>query len=82
VRHNFQSCDDRENEMLPSATGERVCNSAANGLFVLAGKLDETDRGRCHDHNFSPIFGEKLDIYLKNQCYDPKLAKSNCITYM
>jgi hypothetical protein len=30
-------------------------------------------RGRCYDHNFlrfSPIFGEKIGVFLKNQCYD------------
>jgi hypothetical protein len=29
--------------------------------------------GRCYDHNFlrfSPIFGEKIAVFLKNQCYD------------
>jgi hypothetical protein len=30
-------------------------------------------RGRCYDHNFlrfSTIFGEKIGVFLKNQCYD------------
>jgi hypothetical protein len=29
--------------------------------------------GRCYDHNFRrflPIFGEKIGVFLKNQCYD------------
>jgi hypothetical protein len=29
--------------------------------------------GRCYDHNFqrfSPIFGKKNGVFLKNQCYD------------
>jgi hypothetical protein len=29
--------------------------------------------GRCYDHNFLrflPIFGEKIGVFLKNQCYD------------
>jgi hypothetical protein len=32
--------------------------------------------GRCYDHNFLrflPIFGEKIGVFLKNQCYDPIL---------
>jgi hypothetical protein len=36
-----------------------------------------TTRGRCYDHNFlrfSPIFGEKIGVFLKNQCYDRNLA--------
>jgi hypothetical protein len=30
-------------------------------------------RGRCYDHNFLrffPIFGEKIGVFLKYQCYD------------
>jgi hypothetical protein len=33
-------------------------------------------RGRCYDHKFlrfSPIFGEKIGVFLKNQCYDKNL---------
>jgi hypothetical protein len=29
--------------------------------------------GRCYDHNFLrffPIFGEKIGVFLENQCYD------------
>jgi hypothetical protein len=36
-------------------------------------------RGRWYDHNFLrrflPIFGEKIGVFLKNQCYDPIFAK-------
>jgi hypothetical protein len=34
-------------------------------------------RGRCYDHNFlrfSTIFGEKMAVFLKNQCYDKNFA--------
>jgi hypothetical protein len=34
-------------------------------------------RGRCYDHNFlrfSTIFGEKIGVFLKNQCYDQNFA--------
>jgi hypothetical protein len=34
--------------------------------------------GRCYDHNFlrfSPIFGEKIGVFLKKQCYDQIFAK-------
>jgi hypothetical protein len=34
-------------------------------------------RGRCYDHNFLrflPIFGEKIGVFLKNQCYDQNFA--------
>jgi hypothetical protein len=27
-------------------------------------------RGRCYDHNFLRFFGEKIGVFLKNQCYD------------
>jgi hypothetical protein len=33
--------------------------------------------GRCYDHNFlqfSTIFGEKIGVFLKNQCYDQNFA--------
>jgi hypothetical protein len=35
--------------------------------------------GRCYDHNFrrfSPIFGEKIGVFLKNQCYDHNFCKN------
>jgi hypothetical protein len=34
-------------------------------------------RDRCYDHNFlqfSTIFGEKIGVFLKNQCYDQIFA--------
>jgi hypothetical protein len=34
--------------------------------------------GRCYDHNFLrffPIFGEKIDVFLKYQCYDQLFSK-------
>jgi hypothetical protein len=34
-------------------------------------------RGRCYDHNFLrflTIFGEKIGVFLKNQCYDQNFA--------
>jgi hypothetical protein len=34
-------------------------------------------RGRCYDHTFLrflPIFGEKIGVFLKNQCYDQNFA--------
>jgi hypothetical protein len=34
--------------------------------------------GRCYDHNFLwffPIFGEKIGVFLKNQCYDDIFSK-------
>jgi hypothetical protein len=33
--------------------------------------------GRCYDHNFQQFltfFGEKIGVFLKNQCYDQNLA--------
>jgi hypothetical protein len=35
--------------------------------------IGSNTRGRCYDHNFlrfSTIFGEKIAVFLKNQCYD------------
>jgi hypothetical protein len=35
--------------------------------------------GRCYDHNFLrilPIFGEKIGVFLKNQCYDQFFGKN------
>jgi hypothetical protein len=37
-------------------------------------------RGRCYDHNFlrfSPIFGEKIGVFLKNQCYDQFFSQTS-----
>jgi hypothetical protein len=34
--------------------------------------------GRCYDHNFLrffPIFGEKIGVFLKYQCYDQIILK-------
>jgi hypothetical protein len=34
-------------------------------------------RGRCYDYNFLrflTIFGEKIGVFLKNQCYDQHFA--------
>jgi hypothetical protein len=34
---------------------------------------DKLTRGRCYNHNFLwflPIFGGKIGVFLKNQCYD------------
>jgi hypothetical protein len=36
--------------------------------------------GRCYDQNFLrflPIFGEKIDVFLKHQCYDQIFAKNS-----
>jgi hypothetical protein len=36
--------------------------------------------GRCYDHNFLqflPIFGGKIGVFLKNQCYDQVFSKSS-----
>jgi hypothetical protein len=36
-------------------------------------RSNHASRGRCYDHNFLrflPIFGEKIGVFLKNQCYD------------
>jgi hypothetical protein len=36
-----------------------------------------TSRDRCYDHNFLrflTIFGEKIGVFLKNQCYDQNFA--------
>jgi hypothetical protein len=35
-------------------------------------------RGRCYDHNFlrfSPIFGEKIGVFIKYQCFDQLISK-------
>jgi hypothetical protein len=37
----------------------------------------QTTWGRCNDHlflRFLPIFGEKIGVFLKNQCYDQNFA--------
>jgi hypothetical protein len=43
-------------------------------------KIDS--RGRCCDHNllrFLTIFGEKIGVFLKNQCYDKKFAQFSIV---
>jgi hypothetical protein len=40
-------------------------------------RLSRVTRGRCNDHNFRRfllIFGEKIAVFLKNQCYDQNFA--------
>jgi hypothetical protein len=48
------------------------CSMAANQNQVPA-EIAITDTwGRCYDHNFLrflPFFGEKIGVFLKNQCY-------------
>jgi hypothetical protein len=50
--------------------------------FYNAGVVNRSrrigSRGRCYDHNFLriwTIFGEKIDVFLKNQCYDQFFSK-------
>jgi hypothetical protein len=49
-------------------------------LYLCLNPLEPTialSRGRCYDHNFlrfSTIFGEKIGVFLKNQCYDQNFA--------
>jgi hypothetical protein len=41
-------------------------------------KLDGETWGRGYDHDFlrfSTIFGEKIGVFLKNQCHDKNFAK-------
>jgi hypothetical protein len=51
-----------------------------NGTVAArAVKLEKSrvTRGRCYDHNFlrfSTIFGDKIGVFLKNQCYDQNYA--------
>jgi hypothetical protein len=59
-------------------------NPIAHGLEIVLrewGASATGTRGRCYDHNFLqflPIFGEKIVVFLKNQCYDQSLAKTGC----
>jgi hypothetical protein len=42
------------------------------GLRSHMKHIQKFSRGRCYDHNFLgfwPIFGEKIGIFLKKQCY-------------
>jgi hypothetical protein len=32
-------------------------------------------RGRCYDHNFRQFSAKKIDVFLKNQCYDQFFQK-------
>jgi hypothetical protein len=54
-----------------------ICNGFA--MTYLKVKTDQwfLTRGRCYDHHFLrflPIFGEKIGVFLKNQCYDQNFA--------
>jgi hypothetical protein len=43
-------------------------------------KLSPRIRDRCYDRNFwrfLTIFGEKIGVFLENQCYDQILAKAS-----
>jgi hypothetical protein len=40
---------------------------------MYIGNCNEATGGRCYDNNFRrffPIFGEKIGVFLKYQCYD------------
>jgi hypothetical protein len=40
---------------------------------------NQNTRGRCYDHNslrFLPIFGENVDVFFKNQCYEQIFSKT------
>jgi hypothetical protein len=53
--------------------------SVGVGIFLAILTLYKVTWGRCYDHNFLrflPIFGEKIGVFLKNQCYD--LIFRNC----
>jgi hypothetical protein len=48
-----------------------------SALFHL-GNVQYFTWGRCYDHNFLrffPIFGEKIGVFLKCQCYDQLFSK-------
>jgi hypothetical protein len=50
-------------------------NGIMNKIKKIGGSLT---RGRCYDHNFLrflTIFGEKIGVFLKNQCYDQLFSK-------
>jgi hypothetical protein len=47
-------------------------NNYCDEVFWNDCRSDETIRGRCYDHNFLrffPIFGEKIGVFLKYQCF-------------
>jgi hypothetical protein len=59
-------------EVVGSATVEYNVRRPYNKLA-----LKGVTRGRCYDHNFLrflTIFGEKIGVFLKNQCYDQNFA--------
>jgi hypothetical protein len=54
----------------------RICRSRQI-FHSEATFLGPRARGRCYDHNFLrflSIFGEKIGVFLKNQCYDQNFA--------
>jgi hypothetical protein len=60
----------------------RRCNDSRFLTWVKL--LDKAQRiwGRCHDFKFlrfSPIFGEKIGVFLKHQCYDQIFAKLSSV---
>jgi hypothetical protein len=68
-------------ELLLSVATNRTEPSLRNGTFTSAITdwpwLVTMTRDRCYDHNFlrfSTIFGEKICLFLKNQCYDQNFA--------
>jgi hypothetical protein len=70
----------------PQAPGEVGLRSRCNvSVLVVSYEQSEIGQkgryvaiwGQCNDHNFlrfSTIFGEKIGVYLKNQCYDQNFA--------
>jgi hypothetical protein len=56
---------------------EIYSNSCLITAIICTDHFITTTWGRCYDHNFlrfSPIFGKKIGVFLKNQCYDQNFA--------
>jgi hypothetical protein len=68
-KSNAQSVAENNKRVLPPFWKARVEQYLTNKMGA--------SRGRCYDHNFlrlSTIFGERIGVFLKNQCYDQNFA--------
>jgi hypothetical protein len=71
-----------EKETLFLDTADQAILKVQKGQFsavrCMSSKIaKQKNGGRCYDHNFlrfSPISGEKIGIFLKNQGYDSNIA--------
>jgi hypothetical protein len=76
IRNSCTGSTDPGSRVRARAKDRRAASYFILKLLALCTYFKRT-RGQCYDHNFLqffPIFGEKIGVFLKNQCYDQNFA--------